>query len=244
MVSQKKIFAPENALAAGRISEPRAGYDQVAAVYDKWHWQSFWEKNETPEIVRILDSMPRARILDAGTGTGRYFELMRSRGHDVYGFDISRNMLAEASKRLDTSEDMEPFLRFGDILQIPFGDRLFDCAICCRVLSHVGAVRSALAELHRVLRKGGLALITDVDGRHGYSSTRIPVGNADVRIRVHKHTLEDIERAAKEVGFVIVQKKLIYAKDLEWRPRESDFPSIDWNNRSPISYRIVVQRSV
>lgn len=224
------------------VVEPRIGYDRAASSYDDWAWQSFWERNEAPTIEDLLHSLDNARVLDAGTGTGRYFRLIQSLGHEVYGFDVSPKMLASAASKLGREANWDPFLRLGDVREIPFGDRVFNCVLCCRVLSHVEQLSQALTEILRVLRRGGLAFITDVDGRHRYDATRIPVDGENVWIRVHKHTLEEVVGEAENVGFTIVKQDLIRPSTLTWRPTAADFPSIDWDGDTPIAYRVVLER--
>ncbi len=228
-------------LVTGAPVDARTGYDLAARNYDSWSWQEFWEKNETPVIEQTLRSLTSARILDIGVGTGRYFQLIRSMGHEVYGIDVSAEMLAVAAKRFDRSS-FEPYLREGDVRSIPFYRQLFDCILCCRVLSHVDDISLALSEMLRVLRRGGVALITDVDGRHRYDATRIPVQGKDVLIRIYKHTLEEVVNAASDVGFVVEEARLVHANDLHWRPPERDFPKIDWSGRTPISYQVALRK--
>jgi SAM-dependent methyltransferase len=224
-----------------RAVDPRCGYDRAAPFYDAWHWQALWALNETPTIVDVLNRFTKGRVLDVGTGTGRYLELAQSLGHEVYGFDISREMLSVAARRLGRTEN-EPFLRIGDVCQIPFGDRLFDCALCCRVLSHVPDLSPALTEVSRVLRRGACALITDIDGRHNYEATRIPTDSGDIRIQVYKHTLADAEGIAIESGFEVKFGELVTAENLVWRPSVTNFPSIDWSGAAPIAYRLLLQK--
>ena len=47
----------------------------------------------------------------------------------------------------------------GDVTDLPLADEDFDVAICVHVLEHVEDDRSAIQELHRVLRPGGWALV-------------------------------------------------------------------------------------
>jgi len=193
-------------------------------------------------VRELLRSLSNGRVLDVGVGTGRNSELARSLRHEVYGFDVSAKMLEKAAERLHL-ETESPFLRLGDVRRIPFGDRFFDCMLCCRVLSHLEELELALNEMHRVLRKGGALLVTDVDGRHKYDATRIPVEGKNVWIRVYKHRLEDVAQAATKAGFRVNEERLLYASDLAWKPREGDFPTIDWTSKVPVSYRLVLQRA-
>lgn len=53
-----------------------------------------------------------------------------------------------------------------DIMAMPYADESFDAVLCSHVLEHVDDDRVALAEIRRVLKPGGLALLmTPIDGR-------------------------------------------------------------------------------
>jgi SAM-dependent methyltransferase len=68
----------------------------------------------------------------------------------------------EAQPRLRyVSVDLEPDMADiqADVTDLPFGEASFDLALCFHVLEHVPDDRAAIAELYRVLRPGGTALI-------------------------------------------------------------------------------------
>jgi SAM-dependent methyltransferase len=46
-----------------------------------------------------------------------------------------------------------------DVVNMPYGDQAFDLVLCSHVLEHVPDDRAAIAEIHRVLRPGGTAII-------------------------------------------------------------------------------------
>ena len=47
-----------------------------------------------------------------------------------------------------------------DATRLPFADGRFDVLIACDLLEHIADERAALAEMHRVLRPGGVAVLT------------------------------------------------------------------------------------
>jgi arsenite methyltransferase len=104
------------------------------------------------------------RVLDVGCGPGFYAaELLSDVGSNgaVVGVDSSPAMLAAAARRCEGLGDAS--FHEGSAISLPFDDRAFDRALCVQVLEHVPDVPGALAELHRVLRPGGRALVWDVD---------------------------------------------------------------------------------
>ncbi|RVT84231.1 class I SAM-dependent methyltransferase [Rhodobacteraceae bacterium CCMM004] len=100
--------------------------------------------------------IPReAEILDVGTSTGTNLRMLRDGGFTrVTGLDASRAAIDfAAAKGLGT-------VREGDICAMPFADGAFDLVLATDVIEHVDDDAAALAEIARVTRPGGAALIT------------------------------------------------------------------------------------
>lgn len=108
---------------------------------------------------------PGDKLLDLGCGEGRHAINAYIAGEvDVYGVDLSLTDLATARTR------QQPFavadanrsfhLQCANALALPFGDHTFDKIICSEVLEHLPDYASALAEIRRVLKPGGLLAIS------------------------------------------------------------------------------------
>jgi arsenite methyltransferase len=105
-----------------------------------------------------------ARILDVGCGPGFYVaELLERVGPEgfVLGVDRSAEMLAHARQRVHGHPNVD--FRAGEATAVPVEDGDFDAALCVQVLEYVPDVDGALAELHRALRRGGRAVVWDID---------------------------------------------------------------------------------
>jgi ubiquinone/menaquinone biosynthesis C-methylase UbiE len=99
------------------------------------------------------------KILDAGCGNGRYSHyLLKTADPDatLTAFDLSRNMLGRARRRLSSDR-----VRFAaaDVTRLPFADQSFDAAVCGWMLEHLPDPRPGLRELARVLRAGSKFLL-------------------------------------------------------------------------------------
>jgi len=104
------------------------------------------------------------RVLDVGCGPGFYSaELLAEVGAKgtVVGVDPSAAMLVAAARRCEGQANAA--FHQGNATSLPVADRDFDRALCVQVLEYVADVPAALAELYRVLRPGGRALVWDVD---------------------------------------------------------------------------------
>jgi arsenite methyltransferase len=128
----------------------------------------------TPDVVEQRHATLRAlglqvgeRVLDVGSGPGLLTaEMARAvgpAGH-VTGLDVSDAMLAISRRRSsDLDRAGRPSFVKADAAALPFPDATFDAATSIQVYEYVADLPSALADLHRVLRPGGRALILDTD---------------------------------------------------------------------------------
>jgi arsenite methyltransferase len=115
-------------------------------------------------VHEALAAQPGERVLDAGCGPGFYVaETLERVGPEgsVVGVDASAPMLGLAAKRCEGHDNVS--FHEGDVTALPVPDADFDRVLSVQVLEYVGDIPAALAELLRVLRPGGRALIWDVD---------------------------------------------------------------------------------
>ena len=111
------------------------------------------------ELVR--EHLPCNAFLDAGCGDGRYFrafagELPERRS----GVDISERILETAR-----THDPGAELRQANLEQLPFADGEFDLVLSTQVIEHVLDPPLAARELARVLRPGGVLVISTDNAR-------------------------------------------------------------------------------
>jgi SAM-dependent methyltransferase len=119
------------------------------------------------QTLRTLALQPGERVLDIGSGPGLLVAEMAEvvgRSGRVYGLEISDSMLALGRRRCaDPSVRERVGFVKADAVAIPFPDGTFDAAVSTQVYEYVADLKAAFAELHRVLRPGGRALIIDTD---------------------------------------------------------------------------------
>jgi arsenite methyltransferase len=119
------------------------------------------------ETLRALALQPGGRVLDVGAGPGllvaEMAEVVGPSGR-VTGLEISDSMLALGRRRCADPAIRErvAFVK-ADAVALPFPDGAFDVAVSTQVYEYVADLKAAFAELHRVLRPGGRALIIDTD---------------------------------------------------------------------------------
>lgn len=107
-----------------------------------------------------LDLKPGHRVLDLATGVGAMgVRLLRlCPGIHLTGVDLAPAQLA-ASRQ---NHPELPVLR-ADATRLPFPDATFDRIHCSWLLEHVPAPAQVLAEVHRVLKPGGMCHFIEVD---------------------------------------------------------------------------------
>ena len=112
-----------------------------------------------------LDVHPGQRVLDAACCVG---ELTRLLGRlvapdgEVVGVDFSTTMVEEASRRAEQG-DVPVRFEQGDIMALDYPDNTFDRARAEQVLQHIPRPESALGELTRVTRPGGMVAVMEPD---------------------------------------------------------------------------------
>jgi ubiquinone/menaquinone biosynthesis C-methylase UbiE len=135
-------------------------YILSAAELREYHelQQTFWWFVGRRAIVEDLlqrfgASTPRPQILDVGCGTGLTLRSLKTTGLAV-GLDVSENVLQYSRKEVSTS------LICANATSLPFASGSFDVVLALDVLEHISDERLILGEIRRVLRAGGLTLVT------------------------------------------------------------------------------------
>lgn len=99
------------------------------------------------------------KVLEIGCGWGFYLKTLKSIWPDlrITGIDLNQKYLDKARKFL---ENLAVQLIKGDATALPFEDKTFDRVIASEVLEHILDDEKAISEMYRVLKPGGIAIIT------------------------------------------------------------------------------------
>ena len=145
------------------MSQP-PGFDEKAARRVEAVYTTADVAAQREALLEMVSPRPGERVLDLGAGPGfMTLEAARIVGEAgvVVGVDKSAPMLAIAEARCEAQPHVS--FREADALSLPFEDDDFDAAIISQVYEYVPDMAAALAELFRVLKPGGRALIMDTD---------------------------------------------------------------------------------
>jgi arsenite methyltransferase len=185
----------------------------------------------TPDVVaqraRVLDLLapaPGERVLDVGVGPGLLaLDLARLVGETgrVVGLDLAPAMVAAATARLAALPQAE--VRIGDATALDLPDSAVDAAVSTQVYEYVADMPRALAELRRVLRPGGRALILDTDWRslvwHSTDTARMDRALAcwDDHL-ADPHLPAKLRPLLRDAGFEVRRVEVVPMLSPRWQP--------------------------
>lgn len=109
-------------------------------------------------------------ILDIACGEGYGTNLLSKYAEKITGIDIDIDTITKAKKKYNNSK-----IKFkpGSILEIPEIKQTFDVIVCFETLEHIDNHQIAMDELKRVLKQGGL-LIISTPNKISYSKSNTP----------------------------------------------------------------------
>ena len=115
-------------------------------------------RNRLFTVTGWSEHLEGERILEAGSGAGRFTEVLLQTGADVFSFDYSNAVEANLS-----NNGNQPNLHLfqADIYHIPLPEGSFDKVICFGVLQHTPDPEKAFISLARFVKLGG-ELVIDV----------------------------------------------------------------------------------
>jgi ubiquinone/menaquinone biosynthesis C-methylase UbiE len=140
-----------------------------------------------------------ARVLEVAPGPGYLaIEMARLGPFHVTGLDISHTFVEIASENARQAGVTVEFNQ-GDVARMPFQAESFDLVVCQAAFKNFTLPRSALAEMHRVLRAGGTAVIQDMSKDATHADIEHEVDGMDLGrfgTFTTKATLEMLKRRA------------------------------------------------
>ncbi len=160
-----------------------------------------------------------SRFLDAGCGYGRLVFLAKGKFSELYGIDISAHSISRGQEMIKKLGDIKAYLQVADLNQrLPFEDGYFDAVSCVATLEWVINPILVIREFNRVLRTGGVVVITAANIAYIVSRFRALLGKPP-KISVnpglldsgalHYFTLGLLVSLLEQQGFIVVKKGTI-----------------------------------
>ncbi len=177
----------------------RAGafFDGVASQWDKRGVAFATGQARQRAAVHLL---PEGLVVaDLGCGTGYFARALLGHCARLVCVDQSQGMLDEAAKRLaPVARGTELEFRRGELDSLPIGDGELDAVVAGMVLHHVPELDLPLAEMRRVVRAGGTAVVVEL-APHGETWMQAELGDRHLGLAP-----VDVHQAFQRAGFVDV----------------------------------------
>jgi SAM-dependent methyltransferase len=173
-------------------------------------------------LTKIKDK----KVLEAGSGAGRFTEILLKHGAIVHSFDFSNAVEANAK---NNGENNNLILVQADIRKIPFPKSSYDFVVCLGVLQHTPNPEDSIKHLWDMVKPGG-ALVID----HYPWKWRIilppPIGEALALYR------QINLRLPKKFRFKFVKKLVDFWFPVHWKLRDSSIIQRILRRFSPVLF--------
>lgn len=167
-------------------------YYRIRAYEDSNLWQHF-----SLMAHAIQQHLGPQVTLDVGCARGYFVQAMRACGIQGYGMDVSSYALANCA------DGMRNYLRQADANEeLPFFNASFDVVTCMECLEHLTNPRGAIAEMARVLRRGGYVVASSPRLSVWHWAFNLVFGQAEVH--PSELSLAEWRRLFAEQGFTYV----------------------------------------
>lgn len=157
-----------------------------------------------------LKTLAGMRVLEAGSGAGRFTEVLLAAGARLDSFDFSSAVEANAAN----NKNADFCLVQADINAIPFASRSYDFVICLGVLQHTPSPEQSIASLYDMVAPGG-RLVIDHYRWNFWKRMPPPIGDAEKFYRWIALRLPANRR------FEFVRRLVDFWFPIYWRTRKS-----------------------
>ncbi len=184
-------------------------YNKIAEEYTKEH--SYEENLSIPSLKEFLTYLPQnAKVLDVGCGGGQDSNFLRDNGCEVFGIDISVEMIKLAKEHF-------PGISFRVIDLIEFESNIgFDGIWCSRVFHNISISQQDkfIEKINSLLNKEGILYLTSVTSekdieeiKNGLNIKRLTEDSFKTLILKHSFKIQSFKYWAGLMGMDIIAKK-------------------------------------
>ena len=184
---QQETIKPYN--SGEKAAQVEQMFDNIAPTYDTLNHRLSWDidRGWRRKAIRQLEPYRPQQMLDIATGTGDFAILATEMLHpqQLIGADISEGMM-EIGRQKVAAKGLQDMISFAkeDCLNLSYADNTFDAVTAAFGIRNFADLDKGLAEMCRVLRKGGHLSIVELTTPvtfpmrqlfHIYSHTVLPV---------------------------------------------------------------------
>jgi ubiquinone/menaquinone biosynthesis C-methylase UbiE len=135
-------------------------FGRQAQTFERWAEKI--DDEVTARFRAALGPAAQGHLLDLACGPGVVTAAIGAGAASVVGLDATEEMLERASSRCAKAGLRNVEFKRGDAENLPFADATFDGVVTRAAVHHFADPQRAFAEMFRVLRAGGTAVVLDV----------------------------------------------------------------------------------
>ncbi|MCX7708681.1 MAG: methyltransferase domain-containing protein [Clostridia bacterium] len=184
-------------------------YNLFANEYAKLFFNELDQKPFDRDFLKRFAGLiePNGKVCDIGCGPGEVARYLKDQGIDVFGVDLSDEMIQEAKK-------LNPDISFqrGNMMALHLKDNELSGISAAYAIVNLtqSEIIAAIKEFNRVLNVNGFLLVSFHIGNNDVLPVEKGDGDDQVSIDYVFHDFDEILKLIKEVGFDIVEAIIRY----------------------------------
>lgn len=202
----------------------------MKSYYDSLYGNSAGQRSPRQErrarrhLARLRHYAPvPGRLLELGAGDGYFLNMARTAGWQVEGLELAQPRVQRAKEWFGLA------LHCCELSAAPFAPESFDAIGMMQLLEHLHDPRGALQGARRLLRSGGLLLLSSPNVL-AYGRKRREVGSWQIPQHLFFFSPRTLVDAVQRAGFAVVRRRLKVFAALEkrfgWEPWPTAAPLV------------------
>jgi SAM-dependent methyltransferase len=191
----------------------RSGYNLWSKTYDLEDnflvWLEKFYSNKRLDCINSFIGM-RKCCLDIGCGTGRHLAELEENFEEVFGIDLSEEMLLKAESKINKSKTV---LICEDFYNLNIYNK-FDFLNCSLALMHFQNIEKFFQKSYSLLAKNGVLFLVDASYelmKQG-TSPNFNYNGTDIIVNYTVHKSDDILTSASNQGFELIGRESVIYK--------------------------------
>jgi len=137
-------------------TDPRALYDQTADNWSRRQPSSLSDYTARPRVMALCEPLAGKDVLDLGCGEGYCSRMLRLRGAQVVGLDVSGRMI-ELARQAERAQPLGIHYDTADAATVDLGEASVDLVVAVFLFNYLSVEQThqTMANVHRMLRPGG-----------------------------------------------------------------------------------------
>lgn len=137
-------------------TDTRTLYDQTATNWSRQQPSSLSDYTARPQVMALCEPLAGKHVLDLGCGEGYCSRMLRRRGAEVVGLDVSERMI-ELARQAELAQPLGIRYDTADAVTADLGNASVDLVVAVFLFNYLGVdqMHKTMANVHRMLRPGG-----------------------------------------------------------------------------------------